>query len=73
MQEWERESPRQPQPTPQGAPELGLLFRLVLRGARCWTSISPRVWANLGRACVTLGHVALFSGGNCYHSVRNNY
>lgn len=34
MQEWERESPRQPQPTPQGALELVLLFRLVLRGAQ---------------------------------------
>lgn len=39
----------QPQPTQQGAPGLDLPFKVVL-GPGCWTSIHPRMWANLERA-----------------------
>lgn len=32
---------------------------------RCWASLSPGMWANLGRACETLAQAAVFSRGHC--------
>lgn len=38
---------------------------------QCCASLSPGMWANLGRACVTLAQAAVFSGGHCLHNAIN--
>lgn len=41
---------------PTAAPELHLPSAAVLGGAQNCTSLSPGMWAHLGRACVTGGY-----------------